>query len=231
MWYLKLIYNIGLTNLSREDIKTYIQIRKRESIVFEKDMSLEVKTNAFIKRFFDLIFSIILLAILLPVMCLIAMVLKIESGEVFHRSEYIGQYGVKFQRIKFRTMNISPETLKSALLGKESFDSLPKITRFGRFLRKTSLDSTPELLNVVLGSLSLVGPPPILYSYLKFYNEDQKKRLILKPGIELFLELNNSVSTSVEKRIIEYKEYLFDWSLISDIKLFLGDLKLKYTSI
>ena len=137
----------------------------------------------YIKRFLDLVLSLMALIILMPLMVIIAIAIKLDSkGPVFFLQERLGKNGKVFKIIKFRTMIIGAEKKGLRISGKN--DS--RITKVGNLLRNTSLDEIPQLINIIKGEMSLVGPrPPVTYFPYKYdkYSNVQKKRFEVRPGI------------------------------------------------
>lgn len=137
----------------------------------------------YIKRFLDLVLSLMALIILMPLMVIIAIAIKLDSkGPVFFLQERLGKNGKVFKIIKFRTMIIGAE--KKGLRISSKNDS--RITKVGNLLRNTSLDEIPQLINIIKGEMSLVGPrPPVTYFPYKYdkYSNVQKKRFEVRPGI------------------------------------------------
>ncbi len=132
------------------------------------------------KRIFDLFFTILGLIILLPFFALIAIWVMMDSrGGVFYRQERIGKDQKPFKLLKFRSMRTGAD--KQGLLTVGMKDS--RITRSGYYLRKYKLDELPQLINVLLGDMSLVGPRPEVEKYVKLYSEEQLKVLSVRPGI------------------------------------------------
>ncbi|MCX8478986.1 MAG: sugar transferase [Chitinophagales bacterium] len=132
------------------------------------------------KRIFDLFFTILGLIILLPFFALIAIWVMLDSrGGVFYRQERIGKDQKPFKLLKFRSMRTGAD--KQGLLTVGMKDS--RITRSGYYLRKYKLDELPQLINVLLGDMSLVGPRPEVEKYVKLYSQEQLKVLSVRPGI------------------------------------------------
>ena len=132
------------------------------------------------KRLFDIVASAIGLLVLWPVFLVIAVLIKLEDGgPVFYRQERIGYKGKPFKIWKFRTMVVNADKLGKPLTAGRD----PRITRVGYWLRKFKLDELPQLLNVLLGEMSLVGPRPEVPQYVALYAPEQKKVLDLIPGI------------------------------------------------
>ncbi len=131
-------------------------------------------------RFVDLIFATLGLIVLSPLMAGIALVVKRgDLGPVFFAQDRVGQFGVPFRMYKFRTMIVTAEKLGIPLTTRND----PRITRVGRWLRRTKLDELPQLWNVVKGDMSLVGPRPEVPRYVALYTADQRQVLEVRPGI------------------------------------------------
>ena len=133
-----------------------------------------------VKRAFDLIFSAIGILILSPVFLIVAIIIKIDSkGPIYFRQDRIGKNNEVFQIHKFRTMEINSESLGKLTIGEDK-----RITNFGRWLRKNKIDELPQLIDVLYGKMSIVGPRPELKEYVDTYPEDIKKKILsVKPGI------------------------------------------------
>lgn len=133
-----------------------------------------------IKRLFDFLFSTFGLLILSPFFLLIALWIRLDSqGPVFYRQERIGLNRVPFLLFKFRTMHTGADRGNAITIGHRD----PRITRAGYYLRKFKLDELPQLLNVLLGTMSLVGPRPELKKFVDLYTPEQQQVLTIKPGI------------------------------------------------
>lgn len=135
---------------------------------------------------FDVVFAVLALIVLAPVFLLIAILIKLDSeGPVFYRGIRTGQYGRPFRIFKFRTMIVDAERKGGGSTAKD--DS--RITRIGRFLRRHKLDELPQLLNVLKGEMSIVGPRPELPQYTDLYTDDEKLILTVRPGITDYASL------------------------------------------
>ena len=174
-----------------------------------------------IKPTFDLIIGLLLFLITLPFIVVIAILLLfINKGKPFFIQNRPGKNDRIFKIIKFKTMNDGRDLAGNLLPDSE------RITKVGKFIRKTSLDELPQLINVLKGEISLVGPRPLLVDYLQFYNEDQKKRHDVKPGITGWAQVNgrNAISWQEKFRLDVY--YVEKISFKFDMKiLFLTILK------
>lgn len=194
------------------------------------------------KRLFDIVFSLIGLLLLLPLFAAVSVLIKIESrGHVFFTQKRIGRNLKPFNLYKFRTMVVdAPEKGRPITVKGD-----PRITKFGRFLRKTKIDELPQLLNVLKGDMSLVGPRPEVRKYVSKYRKDYKEILKIRPGITDIASLTYSNEEAVLKdkkdpeeyyihillpeKIKLSKEYVKKASLIYDLKLiFLTIFKLVY---
>lgn len=133
-----------------------------------------------IKRLFDIVGSAVGIVLLSPVFIVLAIWIKKESkGPVFYKQKRVGKNGKEFLLFKFRSMRIGSDKLGLLTIG----GSDPRITRAGNFIRKYKLDEFPQLINVLIGNMSIVGPRPEVAKYVNLYNEEQLKVLNVKPGI------------------------------------------------
>ena len=131
-------------------------------------------------RFFDFILGLVGLVVLAPIFIMLAIWIKIDSkGPVFYKQVRVGQNGIDFGLFKFRSMVVDAD--KKGLITVGGLD--PRITRSGYFIRKYKLDELPQLINVLLGDMSLVGPRPEVRKYVELYTDEQQKVLSVKPGI------------------------------------------------
>lgn len=150
-------------------------------------------------RFFDFVFSLIAIIVAAPIFILLYIWIKIDSrGPAFFRQSRVGKDGVEFQLIKFRSMHVGSQ--KKGLLTVGNSD--PRITRAGLFIRKYKLDELPQLINVLLGSMSIVGPRPEVRQYVDLYSPEQFKVIEVKPGLTdyasiYFIDENEILSRSI----------------------------------
>jgi len=166
------------------------------------------------KRAFDFFASFVLIILLLPVMAVIAVLVRMKLGSpVIFKQERPGQYGVPFYLYKFRSMTDGRDE-KGALLPNEK-----RLTKFGATLRKSSLDELPQLLNVLKGDISLVGPRPLLMDYLSLYTPEQSKRNYVKPGITGWAQVNGRNAISWEEKFKYDVWYVENQSFKLDLKI------------
>lgn len=169
----------------------------------------------FIKRLLDIIISVTALIILSPFMLLIYLLVRINLGwPVFFLQERVGKNNKVFKMIKFRTMKNSTDKDGNLLSDNE------RLTKFGRFLRSFSIDELPELINVLKGDMSLVGPRALLVQYLEHYNSEQIRRHDVLPGLTGWAQINgrNSITWCEKFKLDVW--YVDNWSLWLDIKIF-----------
>ena len=156
------------------------------------------------KRIIDILLSSGLLFIILPLLLLIAIInILLNKGKIFFVQERAGYKGNIFKIIKFKTMNDNANNKGELLPDGE------RLTIFGRFLRFSSLDELPTLWNVLMGQMSLVGPRPLLVKYLDRYNDNQLRRLEVKPGLTGWAQINGRNSISWEEKF-EYDVWYVD---------------------
>lgn len=166
------------------------------------------------KRFFDVVIVIPALVVLAPVMAIIALLIRIKLGPgVFFRQQRPGLYGKPFTMLKFRTMTDACDAQGNLLPDDQ------RLTPFGRFLRSTSLDELPELLCVLRGEMSLVGPRPLLMQYLERYTPEQRRRHEVLPGITGLAQFNGRNALSWEQKFAYDVQYVDQLSFWLDVKI------------
>ncbi|MDA1778510.1 sugar transferase [Bacillus mobilis] len=173
------------------------------------------------KRFFDLLVSLSCLLILSFPIIIVVILVRIKLGSpIVFKQQRPGLYGKAFYLYKFRTMTDARDS-KGELLADQV-----RLTSFGKFLRKYSLDELPQLINVVKGNLSLVGPRPLLMEYLPLYSKEQVKRHHVKPGITGWAQVNGRNAITWEKKFALDVWYVNNQSFLLDMKiLFLTVIK------
>lgn len=150
-----------------------------------------ISATFFVKRLLDLVVSLLALLLLAPVFGLVAVLVKIDGGPVFFRQVRVGLNGREFRMLKFRSMCVDAEARLQDLLAQNEkasgvtfkMKNDPRITRIGRWLRKSSLDELPQFWNVLKGEMSLVGPRPPVTREVALYSLADRRRLLVKPGI------------------------------------------------
>ena len=138
------------------------------------------KVSLLIKRFFDIIFSIVLLLLLLPFFVILAIAIKIDSkGPIFYRQERVTQYNRNFKIFKFRTMIQNADKIGSLI----TINNDQRITKVGKVIRKYRLDEIPQLINILIGDMSFVGTRPEVRKYVDNYNDEMKATLLMPAGV------------------------------------------------
>jgi len=180
-----------------------------------------------IKRACDICLGTLLLLLFALPMLVIAVVIKLTSrGPVLFRQERGGLYGRTFTMLKFRSMFVGADAQKDALSARNEADGPafkmrddPRVTPFGRFLRKYSLDELPQLWNVIKGDMSLVGPSPPLPGEMRRYERRQRRRLSMRPGLTCIWQVSGRRHSSFEKWMADDLAYIDNWSLLLDLKI------------
>lgn len=187
------------------------------------------RSSALVKRGFDLVVASLLLLVLAPLMALIIVAIKLESrGPIVFRQVRVGRRGIPFDMLKFRTMVFNAESLKPSLLalneaepGLFKIANDPRVTRIGRLLRKTSLDELPQLINVVRGEMSLVGPRPLVCEEDEQILGWSRRRLDLTPGMTGHWQILGSSRVPLPEMVAIDCVYVTTWSLWTDVKILL----------
>ena len=166
------------------------------------------------KRVFDLVVSSLMLLLLSPLLVAVALLIRLCLGSpVLFRQERAGWFGSRFECLKFRTMT------KARDANGQLLPDTDRLTRVGRFLRSASLDELPELINVIRGEMSLVGPRPLLAKYLERYSPEQMRRHDVRPGITGWAQINGRNALNWEQRFELDLWYVDHWSLWLDLSI------------
>ena len=174
----------------------------------------------FVKPLLDFVLSVIGILLSSPIFIIIFIALLISNrGHVFFLQNRPGKNEKLFKIIKFRTMNDKRDTQGNLLPDEE------RLTSIGKLVRKTSLDEIPQLINVLLGNMSLIGPRPLLPEYLPLYNDFQKKRHLIKPGITGWAQINGRNAVEWEKKFMFDVWYVENLSFLLDLQIMFLTLK------
>lgn len=180
----------------------------------------------FLKRVFDLLWALIALPFVLLIIFLVAPFIYFEDkGPIFYAGKRIGYKGKPFGMLKFRSMKVNAPDIRLEDGSTFNGDEDPRVTKVGKFLRKTSLDEIPQFLNVLVGQMSLIGIRPDPLDWLEKYNEHEKVILTVKPGITGYNQayFRNSVDGLVKlKNDVYYAEHISFWL---DVKIFFKTIK------
>lgn len=213
--------NIDAVNQGKIENISIVRVKNNEKI--------KNKPYIYVKRGIDVILSTIALVVLSPLFLILAILIKLDSkGPVFFLHTRIGKNGKNIKIYKFRTMvtnaeelikEFTPEQMKEY---KENYKLTndPRITKIGKFLRKTSLDELPQLINIIKGDLSIIGPRPVVKDELEKYGENIAKFLSVTPGLTGNWAANGRNNTTYEERMRLELEYVDNISLKTDIKIF-----------
>lgn len=168
----------------------------------------------FFKRFLDIVLSLIALIVLSPIILVLAVLIRFKLGSpILFKQARPGKDEKIFNLYKFRTMTDKKDENGTLLPDSE------RLTKFGKFIRSTSLDELPSLLNIIKGDISIVGPRPLLVEYLPLYNDFQKKRHLVKPGLTGLAQVNGRNATSWDKRFEHDIYYVDKLSFWLDLKI------------
>lgn len=192
------------------EIKPNIEIKPDSGGIYSK----------YIKRLMDFILSLIAIIVLSPVLIIVSILVRVKLGSpVLFKQKRPGLNEKIFTMYKFRTMTDDKD---------ENGELLPdsiRLNRFGKMLRSTSLDELPELFNILKGDMSIVGPRPLLIQYLELYNDHQKKRHEVRPGLSGYAQINGRNAISWEEKFNLDVEYVDDVSFIRDWKIIFLTIK------
>ena len=193
----------------------------------------ENKVYLFLKRLIDIVGSGLGIIILIPVFLIIGILIKLEDpkGSVFFSQKRNGLNGKEFNMYKFRSMVHNAEDLLESLMSKNEMDGPvfkikddPRITKIGKFIRKTSLDELPQLFNVLKGDMSLVGPRPPIPREVIQYNKYQYQRLLVKPGITCYWQISGRNNIDFDEWVELDLKYIKERNLFKDIYIILMTL-------
>lgn len=207
-------------------------IFSHEVMIFQMDQGLMKLSSRITKRIFDIVMSILILIILSPLLFFIRYKIKQDGGNVLYSHERIGKNGKPFNCLKFRSMAKNSQQLLAELLEKDAvareewqrsfkLKDDPRVTKIGQFLRLTSLDELPQLLNVLKGDMSLVGPRPIIQEELERYHDQVEYYLMSKPGMTGLWQVSGRSDVDYETRVYFDAWYVKNWSMWHDIIIML----------
>jgi exopolysaccharide biosynthesis polyprenyl glycosylphosphotransferase len=189
-----------------------------------------VRGSYLVKRLFDIAASAVLLVLLLPVFGLVALAIRLESpGPILFRQTRVGRWGRLFTMWKFRSMYVDAEARKAALMAQNEMaggvlfkmKNDPRVTKVGRFIRKTSIDELPQLWNVLRGEMSLVGPRPPVPAEVDEYSLSDRRRLEVIPGITCIWQISGRSEIPFEQQVELDVQYIESQSFWTDLKILL----------
>lgn len=223
------VYELGQTDaISRSALERAQRLREELDSLPARGIEGRPLYRGF-KRLFDIVFSLAVIVFLSPMFIAVAIAIKIDdpSGPVFFKQERVGRFGKTFTMYKFRSMVADAEARLKDLQHLNEKDGPvfkihddPRITRVGKFIRKTSIDEFPQFLNVFFGQMSVVGPRPALPKEVAQYNDYQRQRLLMKPGITCYWQTRRNRDTiSFDEWVDLDLLYIKKCSVWSDFKL------------
>jgi len=221
-----------------QEVRFENKVEANQDMVFPKEIELvqnyskkynKSKTYFFTKRIIDIISALAGLVLMSPIMLITAITIKVESkGPIIFSQERVGENGRSFKMYKFRSMVTNAEKLLDKLKDKNEMTGPmfkikedPRITKVGRFIRKTSIDELPQLFNILKGDMSLVGPRPSLPKEVMEFTNRQRLRLIAKPGLTCYWQVSGRNKIGFEEWMELDIKYIEERNTLTDIKLIL----------
>uniref|UniRef100_UPI003F6940DB sugar transferase n=2 Tax=Streptococcus pluranimalium TaxID=82348 RepID=UPI003F6940DB len=178
------------------------------------------------KRVFDIVFSLLLIIPIVLVFLVSSIFIKLEDrGPIFYKAERIGRFGKKFHMLKLRTMKVNAPDLRLPDGSTYNGDDDPRVTKFGKIARKTSIDELPQVLNVLMGDMSFIGPRPDTPIGVENYTEEEKIILTVKPGITGYNQAINRNSVLTKEKLKNDIYYVNNISAFLDLNILLLTVK------
>lgn len=200
------------------------ELNKSEIIITSQDLHKPI--YEFFKRILDVICSVLALIVLSPAFLVTALAVRSDGGPVFYTQTRVGKNNTHFKMYKFRSMCKNAENLQDDLMKYNEMDGPvfkikgdPRITKVGKFIRKYSIDELPQLLNIVKGDMSIVGPRPPLVREVEQYNSYQMQRLLVTPGLTCFWQAHGRSNLSFDDWMDMDMKYIKRRNIFLDIKL------------
>ncbi len=206
---------------------------KKKGIPIEEFEFHEKKGYDFFKRIFDIVASLIMLIILSPLMLIICILVMLDGGPAIYTQMRVGKNEKQFKMYKFRSMCVGADS-KENLKKLEKLNEMdgpafkmkndPRITKVGRILRKTSLDELPQLVNILIGNMTFVGPRPPLVTEVERYEPYQKNRLLVKQGLTCYWQCSGRNEIMFDEWVRMDLQYIMERSLWTDFKILLSTI-------
>ena len=200
------------------------ELNKGEIIITSQDLHKPI--YEFFKRILDVICSVVALIVLSPAFLVTALAVRSDGGPAFYKQTRVGKNNTHFEMYKFRSMCKNAENLQDDLMKYNEMDGPvfkikgdPRITKVGKFIRKYSIDELPQLLNIVKGDMSIVGPRPPLVREVEQYNSYQMQRLLVTPGLTCFWQASGRSNLSFDDWMDMDMKYIKRRNIFLDIKL------------
>lgn len=191
------------------------------------------RAGGWMKRAFDLSAASTVVVMLSPLLLATALIIWLQDrGPIFYRQTRVGIHGREFKMVKFRSMVVNAEALRAELDAHNEVDGVlfkmtndPRITRFGRFIRKYSIDELPQLINVFKGEMSLVGPRPLLPADVEKYEKDTHRRMLVRPGMTGLWQVSGRSDLSWAESVRLDLYYVDNWSMVIDLVIIVKTVK------
>lgn len=182
-----------------------------------------------VQRFFDILQALIGLIIAIPIIVISSIAIKVDTrGSIFYRQDRVGKNGQIFQLIKLRTMNMYAESSEPRWAGVND----PRVTKVGRFLRKTRIDELPQLINVLKGDMSIIGPRPERPFFTEKFNKENPgfiDRIVVKPGLTGLAQVNGGYDISPQEKLAYDLKYIRERTFLLDVKILFLTFKVVIT--
>jgi len=224
----------------KQVIHLQIPVEQAEEKILIQNALEKKRTQLFVKRVFDVVVAATLILLLSPVLILVSILIKLSSkGNILYSNERVGYQGKNFRCYKFRSMisdqskkaqayKIALEQQQKGILLKLPND--PRVTWIGKIIRKSSIDELPQLFNVLLGDMSIVGPRPLVPFMLAHLSEFKTVRCMMRPGITGLWQIRDRINNTSAEFMIEHDtEYIRDYSLMMDLKILASTPKVVLT--
>jgi exopolysaccharide biosynthesis polyprenyl glycosylphosphotransferase len=220
---------VKILSLKVDGINVIKGISMNDDVFFIENNSLSSATHLMVRRLFDIVLAIAGLVVTFPLLVIFSIAIKLDTkGTVFYRQERVGVKGKYFLLLKLRTMEMDAETDGPRWAGIND----PRVTRIGRYLRKTRIDELPQLINVLKGDMSMIGPRPERPVFTEIFNQKTPgfiKRLAIKPGLTGWAQVNGGYDITPEEKLAYDLEYIRKRNFFLDVKILLLTFKVVMT--
>ncbi|HRF86638.1 MAG TPA: sugar transferase [Alloprevotella sp.] len=184
-----------------------------------------------VKRLLGILFSLIALPFVLLLVLVVGLAIKLEDGgPVFYMAPRTGRYGKEFRMFKFRSMKVNAPDIRMEDGSTYNAEDDPRVTKVGRFIRRTSIDELPQILNILVGDMAWIGPRPDSVSYLDQYTEEERQILNVRPGITGWNQAVNRNSVGTKEKLRNDIYYVRHMSLGLDVKIVWLTIKTVFSS-
>jgi exopolysaccharide biosynthesis polyprenyl glycosylphosphotransferase len=220
---------VKILSLKVDGINVIKGISMNDDVFFIENNSLSSATHLMVRRLFDIVLAIAGLVVAFPLLVIFSIAIKLDTkGTVFYRQERVGVKGKYFKLLKLRTMEMDAE--KDGPRWAVTND--PRVTRIGKYLRKTRIDELPQLINVLKGDMSMIGPRPERPVFTEIFNQKTPgfiKRLAIKPGLTGWAQVNGGYDITPEEKLAYDLEYIRKRNFFLDVKILLLTFKVVMT--